>query len=182
MVEQKSFCFPTRLQQSRLQRGWKQATLADALGVKRRTVISWEAGERIPPVGVVVRLSTLLKTDLLTPYIADDLLRQYGQALPQEQSLLPNGLAALLQEPGVNEAEGSTQSLSGHEEPLEDNLTIQRSEDNSPSPDLAPAPAWHNLFALLDLLHTQPDLIRVTLDFLQEMTDDRDAQLAKRDR
>jgi transcriptional regulator with XRE-family HTH domain len=176
MVEQKSFCFPTRLQQSRLQRGWKQATLADALGVKRRTVTSWEAGERIPPVGVVVRLSTLLKTDLLTPYIADDLLHQYGEALPQEQSLLPNDLAALLQEPGVSEAEGSTQPFPDREEPSGDNLTILGPEDTSPSSDLAPAPAWHNLFALLDLLHSQPELIRVTLDFLQEMTDDRDAQ------
>ncbi len=176
MAEQMSFRFPTRLQQSRLQRGWKQATLAAALGVKRRTVISWEAGERIPPVGVVVRLSTLLKADLLTPYITDDLLRQYGETLQHEHPLLPTELAALLQKQGASEAEGSAQPLSDHQESAESNLTMQSSKDTSAPPDLALAPTWHNLFALLDLLHAQPDLIGVTLDFLQEMTADRDTQ------
>src|SRR5690242_14928504 len=109
MAEQTTARFPTRLHHSRLQNGWKQATLAEAVGVKRRTLISWEAGERLPPVGVVVRLSMLLQTDLLTPYITDDLLRQYGESMPHEYPLLPADLTAFLQQHGAGGMQGSEQ-------------------------------------------------------------------------
>jgi transcriptional regulator with XRE-family HTH domain len=172
MAEQTAVRFPDRLQQSRLQHGWKQATLAEALGVKRRTLISWEAGERLPPVGMVVRLSTLLQTDLLTPYITDDLLRQYGESMPHEYPSLPADLAAFLQEHGASGTQESEQLRSASETPT-NRFTVLRPEETSASQaptDLA------DLFALLTLLHAQPALIRVALDFLKEMTTDQNAE------
>ena len=173
MAEQTAVRFPARLQQSRLQHGWKQATLAEALGVKRRTLISWEAGERLPPVGVVVRLSTLLQTDLLTPYITDDLLRQSGETMPQEQPSLPADLAALLQEDGISGTQGSEQPRSASETLPVNRFTVLQPAETSASQALADLT---DLFALLDLLHAQPALIRVALDFLQEMMTDQNAQ------
>jgi hypothetical protein len=52
-------------------------------------------------------------------------------------------------------------------------FTVLQPEETSASQapeDLA------DLFALLALLHTQPTLIRVALDFLKEMTADQNAQ------
>src|SRR5579863_4813280 len=102
--------FPERLQNSRLQRGWKQARLAEELGVKLRTLISWETGERVPTVGIVVRLGALLETDLLTPYIEDDLRRRYGQdAIREFAGVFPRTTGLPLEQEAHKQEEKSLQ-------------------------------------------------------------------------
>src|SRR5207253_10715696 len=65
-------------------RGWTQARLAAQLAIPKRSIVSWETGERIPSIGMVLLLldalfpgeELSLHRELATAYIVDDLERQ----------------------------------------------------------------------------------------------------------
>jgi transcriptional regulator with XRE-family HTH domain len=50
-----------RIAQARQARRWKQADLADAIGVAPSTLGAWEAGWRVPSAGMVLRLAVHLR-------------------------------------------------------------------------------------------------------------------------
>ena len=50
---------PEELKFLRAQRGYSQAALAEALGLDRRQIIRYEAGESVIPVTVVMALKVL---------------------------------------------------------------------------------------------------------------------------
>src|SRR5947209_5226716 len=76
--------FARALKRARFARGWTQVKLAAQLAIPKRAIVSWETGERIPSVGMVVLLLDALLSgeepsfhrELLTAYIVDDLQRQ----------------------------------------------------------------------------------------------------------
>src|SRR5437660_12848432 len=76
--------FARALKQARFARGWTQAKLAAQLAIPKRSIVSWETGERIPSVGMVMLLLDALfpgeqpsfHRELITAYIVDDLERQ----------------------------------------------------------------------------------------------------------
>lgn len=159
--------FPEHLQNSRLQRGWKQARLAEELGVKLRTLISWETGERVPTVGIVVRLGALLATDLLTPYIEDDLRRRYGQeAVRDFTSVFPNTANLESEEETHNQEEQSLQERQMDAVPSD---MEQLQHDHSQK--VNDANSLQSLFHIFEILQAQPALIPVALDFLEEIAD-----------
>ena len=73
--------FARALKRARFARGWTQARLAAQLAIPKRSIVSWETGERIPSVGMVVLLldaffpgeELSLHRELTTAYIVDDL-------------------------------------------------------------------------------------------------------------
>src|SRR5437762_983674 len=76
--------FARALKRARFARGWTQAKLAVQLAIPKRSIVSWETGERIPSVGMVMLLLDALfpgeelsfQRELITAYIVDDLERQ----------------------------------------------------------------------------------------------------------
>jgi len=176
--------FPRSLQQSRLKCGLKQATLAERLGVRLRTYVSWETGERLPSVGVVARLNALLDADLLTPYVIDDLVRHYGpeaadiiaiQGAPRQRKGGDEQPAnALL---GLREARAEWSAT----DRVRDATFTHNQRAGSPegaSPDqreghdeVAPQ-TLEQFFTILEYLRAQPYLIAITLDFLREIAGD----------
>src|SRR5256884_3451546 len=76
--------FARALKRARFARGWTQARLATLLAIPKRSIVSWETGERIPSVGMVMILLDALfpgedisfQRELITAYIVDDLERQ----------------------------------------------------------------------------------------------------------
>jgi transcriptional regulator with XRE-family HTH domain len=76
--------FARALKRARFARGWTQARLAAQIAIPKRSIVSWETGERIPSVGMVMLLldalfpgeELSLHRELITAYIVDDLERQ----------------------------------------------------------------------------------------------------------
>src|SRR5712692_9898500 len=76
--------FARALKRARFARGWTQAKLAAQLAIPKRSIVSWETGERIPGVGMVMLLLDALfpgeelsfQRELITAYIVDDLERK----------------------------------------------------------------------------------------------------------
>src|SRR6266446_4276937 len=83
--------FARALKRARFTRGWTQAKLAAQLAIPKRSIVSWETGERIPSVGMVMILLDALfpgeelsfQRELITAYIVDDLERQEQRRGPQ---------------------------------------------------------------------------------------------------
>src|SRR5436305_13851611 len=48
--------FARALKRARFARGWTQAKLAAQLAIPKRAIVSWETGERIPSIGMVMLL------------------------------------------------------------------------------------------------------------------------------
>lgn len=75
--------FARALKRARFARGWTQAKLAAQLAIPKRSIVSWETGERIPSVGMVMLLLDVLfpgeelslHHELITAFIVDDLER-----------------------------------------------------------------------------------------------------------
>lgn len=59
-----STAFGAALTDSRRQRGWSQAALAQAVGVSRQTIIALEQGEQEPRLGLAVALAECLQVSL----------------------------------------------------------------------------------------------------------------------
>ena len=82
--------FARALKRARFARGWTQARLAAQLAIPKRSIVSWETGERIPSVGMVVLLldalfpgeELSLHQELTAAYIVDDLEHHGHVAMP----------------------------------------------------------------------------------------------------
>ena len=62
--------FATKIKKYRQQNEWTQQTVAEKLGVSRKTVSSWENSRSYPDIFMLVQLSDLYHVSL------DDLLRE----------------------------------------------------------------------------------------------------------
>ena len=173
--------FARALKRARFARGWTQAKLAAQLAIPKRSIVSWETGERIPSVGrVILLLDALfpgeefsLHRELTTAYIVDDLERQEqrrgsqrGQGDPlfqrvqrvmEQISQLP--LGATQAEPVIGHQEASEQL----DEQVEERELSELQEKVNDRQTLEP------LFALMAQLRQHPELIPVARDFIHEL-------------
>jgi transcriptional regulator with XRE-family HTH domain len=176
--------FSQVLQKLRLAGTWKQNKLAARLGVKLRTYISWEKGERIPPLAMVVLLSWVLedgapislfsRSQLLKAYTMDELERQIqsgqgNQVLAGEVLLRTgqdtDGASGGVSSPVEQEVRPQLDQLlqNQFQVPLQGQVTQQQEASD-----------WKNLFdrlyVILEMLKQRTDLIPVAEDFLTQMT------------
>jgi len=173
--------FARALKRARFARGWTQAKLAAQLAISKRAIVSWETGERIPSVGMVILLLDALFPDeefslhreLITAYIVDDLERQKQRREPQRDQDDPllqrvqRVMTQVLQLPmRATQARPATENrvaeeqaddqLEGHEPPRHQ----EKADDQQ---TLEP------LFALMAQLRQHPELIPVARDFIHEL-------------
>lgn len=175
--------FARALKRARFARGWTQAKLAGQLAIPKRSIVSWETGERIPSVGMVMLLLDVLFPDeglsfqreLITGYIVDDLERQEqrrdaqgGQGDPLLQRVR-RVMAEVLQLPtSVSQRPelGRKAAMAQADEQVEERDPLQPQEKVDEQQALEP------LFALMAQLRQHPELIPVTRDFLRELAPD----------
>ncbi len=177
--------FPALLKDMRLKRRWKQEALATNLHVRKRPVISWEAGERLPSVGMVVLLSLLLeenwhpeelaRNQLLCAYVIDDLVHQ-AEAQHDEQFrelALRTAQLLSLSSAGSQSGQENKESRVPLEQMMPDSLRFQKQEHQVLEQDAESKPLLgdrlQQLFALLKILQEHPELIPTVQDFLQEV-------------
>lgn len=180
--------FATALQQARLRARLTQDQLVGMLHVNPRTAISWETGERIPSIGMVLLLGLVLAggsatsaevfmPELLIPYLLDDLERQ--KKFHQEaafQELAAQGIQQLLQV-----AESLAQPVQAPkvvsllpEQPVKSTShDTETGASSSSQPQTEQREAKNTdveqLFTLIERLRDRPDLIPVVNDFLDQM-------------
>jgi transcriptional regulator with XRE-family HTH domain len=173
--------FARALKRARMARGWTQAKLAAQLAIPKRSIVSWETGERIPSVGMVMLLLDALfpgeelsfQRELITAYIIDDLERkaqrrdaQRGQSDPLLQrvqrvkaQVLQLPMSTTQARPAIGHQEASGQA----DEQLEEREPSRSQEKVDEQQALEP------LFALMAQLRQHPELIPVTRDFIREL-------------
>lgn len=169
----------------RLARRWKQETLAKHLHQRQRTIISWEAGERLPSVGMVVLLSLLLDENwrpdelthypLLCAYVIDDLVRLAREQTDEQFRELARQTAHLLSQASANRQ--NKQENKERPVPLEQMTPGSLGSQELAEPLLEPdeesklplGDRLQQLFALLDILQEHPEVIPTVQDFLQEV-------------
>jgi transcriptional regulator with XRE-family HTH domain len=176
--------FARALKRARFARGWTQAKLAAQLAIPKRSIVSWETGERIPGVGMVMLLldalfpgeKLSLHRELITAYIVDDLERkaqrrdsQRGQDDPLLQRV-QRVMAQVLQLPmSATQARPAI----GHQEALEQaDEQLEEREPSRPQEKGDKQQALEPLFALMAQLRQHPELIPVTRDFIRELAPD----------
>ncbi len=175
--------FPLALKKARLAKQLKQETLAAQLHVKLRTLVSWETGTRIPPIGIVILLSLLLtdslelSNDLLFTYIADDLTRQ--ARIQDDDNFRALALRTLeqvsqLQTRGHEQEQERELHLSlfrnqSREDRQEHLLDHQGTWQQEPQHEGTAGDPLQQLFAVLETLRTRTELIPVVQDFLREV-------------
>ena len=173
--------FARALKRARFARGWTQAKLAAQLAIPKRSIVSWETGERIPSVGMVMLLlDTLfpgeeltLHRELITAYIVDDLERlerRRGSQRDQDAPLLQRMQRVMAQvlQPSPNSLQERPaieyQEASGQvDEQLEEREPPLSREKVDEEQALEP------LFALMAQLRQHPELIPVANDFIREL-------------
>jgi DNA-binding XRE family transcriptional regulator len=177
--------FPLAFKRARLAKQLKQETLAAQLHVKLRTLVSWETGTRLPSIGMVILLSLLLtdgqglSNDLLLTYITDDLVRQaHTQDDDNFRALALRTLEQVsqLQTRRHEQEQGREPHLSlfgnqageDHQGHHRDQQGIGHQEPHDAGTTGDPL---QQLFAVLETLHTHPELIPVVQDFLREVND-----------
>ncbi len=177
--------FARALKRARFARGWTQAKLAAQLAIPKRSIVSWETGERIPSVGMVMLLldalfpgeKLSLHRELITAYIVDDLERQEqrrdsqrGQDDPLLQRV-QRVMAQVLQLPmSATEARPAI----GHQEALEQaDEQLEERETSRPQEKVDEQQALEPLFALMAQLRQHPELIPVTRDFIRELAPEK---------
>lgn len=152
--------FPQALKNMRLAKRLKQRVLADLIGVKERTLASWETGERIPTIGSVIILNAALssspleRTELLLAYIQDDLYRQQKKF---DSKFLEETFKELRSMP-QEEAE---------------RIETQEAQTIQPAPQVAKTAidgSLQQLFSLIEKLQQQPAMLPVVNDFLKEIS------------
>jgi transcriptional regulator with XRE-family HTH domain len=173
--------FARALKRARFTRGWTQAKLAAQLAISKRSIVSWETGERIPSVGMVILLLDALFPDeefslhreLITAYIVDDLERQAQRRDPQRDQddpllqrvqrvmtrVLQLSMRAMQARPAKEYQEASEQTTSQ----LEGHEPLRPGEQADEQQALEP------LFALMAQLRQHPELIPVARDFIREL-------------
>lgn len=176
--------FARALKRARFARGWTQARLAALLAIPKRSIVSWETGERIPSVGMVVLLLDALfpgeelsfHRELITAYIVDDLERKAQRSGPQrsQDDLLlqrvQRVMAQVLQLPMSATQAGIAR---GHREAVtQADEQVEERELSRPEVQADEQQALEPLFALIAQLRQHPELIPVTHDFLHELAPD----------
>jgi transcriptional regulator with XRE-family HTH domain len=176
--------FARALKRARFAKGWTQATLAAQLAIPKRSIVSWETGERIPSVGMVMLLLDALfpgeelsfHRELITAYIVDDLERQEqrrdsqrGQDDPLLQrvqrvmaQVLQLPMSATQARPAIGRQEVSEQA----------DKQVEEREPPRSQEKVDEQQALEPLFALMAQLRQHPELIPVTSDFLRELAPD----------
>ena len=173
--------FARALKRARFARGWTQAKLAAQLAIPKRSIVSWETGERIPSVGMVMLLLDVLfpgeelslHRELITAYIVDDLERlerRRGSQRDQDAPLLQRMQRVMAQvlQPSPNSLQERPvvvhQEASGQvDEQLEEREPPLSREKVDEEQALEP------LFALMAQLRQHPELIPVANDFIREL-------------
>ena len=176
--------FARALKRARFARGWTQARLAAQLAIPKRSIVSWETGERIPSIGMVLLLldalfpgeELSLHRELATAYIVDDLERQEqrrGSQRGQGDPLLQRVQRVMAQvkqfatsAAPVRPAIGNQGLVAQVDEQAEEHEPSQHQEKVDEQHALEP------LFALMDQLRQHPALIPVARDFLRELAPD----------
>lgn len=177
--------FARALKRARFARGWTQTKLSTQLAIPKRSIVSWETGERIPSVGMVILLLDALfpgeelsfHRELITAYIVDDLERQEqrrGTHRGQDDPLRERIQRVMAQVFQLSTSDAQVKPVREHQEASE--LANQQGEERSP-----PRPhekvdeqqVLEPLFALMAQLRQYPELIVVTRDFLRELAPDK---------
>jgi transcriptional regulator with XRE-family HTH domain len=176
--------FAKALKRARFARGWTQVRLAAQLAIPKRSIVSWETGERIPSIGMVMLLLDALfpgeefsfQRELITAYIADDLERQEqrrdsqrGQGDPLLQRV-QRVMAQVLQLPtGATPARPVIRS---QEAGVQADEQLEEREPPRPQEKVDEQQVLEPLFALMAQLRQHPELIPVTRDFIRELAPD----------
>lgn len=179
--------FARALKRARMARGWTQAKLAAQLTIPKRSMVSWETGERLPGVGMVMLLldalfpgeEASLHRELITAYIVDDLERLERKAQRrdaqhgQDDLLLQRVQRVMAQVVQLSMSAVQTRSTRGHQEAVaQADEQLENREPPRPEVQVDEQQALEPLFALLAQLHHHPELIPVTRDFLRELAPD----------
>jgi transcriptional regulator with XRE-family HTH domain len=175
------------LKRERLARHLKQEVLAAQLHINERTLVSWETGARLPPVGMVLYLSRRLlgskqlDNEFMRAYLLDDLAWQLS--LRQDEAILCDLQEAFVALTSSNEAEAERKpvqqelSLDLFEKPTAARPGAADREKREAQVEDAPSAAGKGggeeialgLLTVLDTLRRDPALISVVLDFLKEL-------------
>lgn len=173
--------FARALKRARFARGWTQAKLAAQLAISKRSIVSWETGERIPSVGMVMLLLDVLfpgeefslHRELITAYIVDDLERQEQRRVSQRSQDDPllqrvqRVMAQVSQLPmSATQARPATEHQIAQEQ-ADDRL--EKHEPSRPQEKENDQQALEPLFALMAQLRQHPELIPVARDFIREL-------------
>jgi transcriptional regulator with XRE-family HTH domain len=176
--------FARALKRARFAKGWTQAKLAAQLAIPKRSIVSWETGERIPSIGIVMLLLDALfpgeelsfQQELITAYIADDLERQEQRRTSQrgqDDPLLQRAQRVMAQVLQLPMSATQARPTIGHQVTSEQ-ADEQWEEDEPPRPreKVDEQQALEPLFALMAQLRQHPELIPVTRDFIRELAPD----------
>ncbi len=173
--------FARALKRARFARGWTQAKLAEQLTISKRAIVSWETGERIPSVGMVILLldglfpdeEFSLHRELITAYIVDDLERQEQRRDPQRDQDDPllqrvqRMIAQVLQLPmRATQARPATGNRVAEEQAVSQ---LEEREPSRPQEQADDQQALEPLFTLMAQLRRHPELIPVARDFIREL-------------
>ena len=177
--------FARALKRARFARGWTQAKLAAQLAIPKRSIVSWETGERIPSVGMVMLLLDALfpgeelsfQRELITAYIVDDLERQEQRRDSQRgqgDPLLQRVQRVMEQVLQLPTSATQARPAIGHQEASEQaDEQLEEREPPRPQEKVDEQQALEPLFALMAQLRQHPELIPVTRDFLRELAPDK---------
>jgi transcriptional regulator with XRE-family HTH domain len=174
--------FARALKRARFARGWTQAKLAVQLAIPKRSIVSWETGERIPSVGMVMLLldalfpgeELSLHRELITAYIVDDLERQEQRRdsqRDQDDPLLQRMqriIAQVLQFPP--NASQARPAIGLQEVSEQADEQLEERELSRPQEKVDEQQALESLFALMAQLRQHPEFIPVARDFIRELT------------
>ena len=176
--------FARALKRARFARGWTQARLAAQLAIPKRSIVSWETGERIPGVGMVMLLLDALFPDeelsfhreLITAYIVDNLERQEQRRdaqRGQDDPLLQRVQRVMAQVLQLRMSTTQARPSIGHQEAsVQADEQLEEREPSRPQEKVDEQQALEPLFALMAQLRQHPELIPVTRDFIRELAPD----------
>jgi transcriptional regulator with XRE-family HTH domain len=174
--------FARALKRARFARGWTQAKLSAQLAIPKRSIVSWETGERIPSVGMVLLLLDVLfpgeelslQRELFTAYIIDDLEREASRrdARRAETDPLHQHVQHVLMQLSQLPAGGGSPQPAKRQENEDTAEACELEEKHEPFSQEEKGTAQHALeplFALMAQLHRHPELIPVVRDFVCEL-------------
>jgi transcriptional regulator with XRE-family HTH domain len=166
--------FAQALKEARLARHWKQSVLAEHLGVPLRTLVSWETGMRLPPLGTVALLCLLLTdtvqvaSPLFVAALEDDLQYQaarqssLAQKKPMRREQIAHHLERIRQTVEFLHALQTGEQQMGRE-------ALSPPPLATPLLQAAASPGSEQMaqfFAVLERFRQAPELIPVVRDFL----------------
>jgi len=173
--------FARALKRARFARGWTQAKLAAQLAIPKRSIVSWETGERIPSVGMVMLLLDALFPDeepslhqeLITAYVIDDLERlerRRGLQSDQDDPLLQRMQRVVAQVLQLSTSVTQARQVVEHQEASgQADEQLREYELSRPQEKVDEQQTLEPLFALMAQLRQYPELIPVARDFIREL-------------